>query len=322
MIMKCESVSAREIRKATILIAGASRTQAAVMKDFLEMNGYEAVVAGNGTSLFDAIEQHDPDVILLNRKLPDLDGAKICRRLKQDPNTSGIPIIMLADKESTTDKVAGLAAGADDYIALPYNDEELGALICARLRAKSEWDDLKQKTRHLEAMLSRVESLANIDPLTGLFNRRRFESVMASELKRAFRYELPLSCLILDIDHFKKENDTYGHQSGDEVLRETARTIQNTIREVDLAARWGGDEFIILNPNTGKNNAVIVGEKILKAVSSLSHACLGNRNITVSIGVSGIPHADIGTMEQLVHNADLAMYEAKKNGRNRVVTAP
>ena len=319
--MKCESVSDRVIGRATILITGEQSAQTGVMKDFLQLNGYEVVQMNDGMSVFDAVETYHPDVIMLDRALAGSDGAKICTKLKQDRNTSGIPIIMLTDRESTPDKIAGLSAGADDYIAKPYIDEELSALICARLRAKNEWDELKEKTRQLEEMLNRVESLAYLDPLTGLFNRRRFECVLDSEMKRADRYQLALSCLVLDIDHFKSVNDTYGHQVGDQVLRETAAIIQNCIRGVDLAARWGGEEFVVLNPNTEKKNALIVGEKILKAVSSQQYACLNGRRITVSIGVAGIPHPGIGTAEQLVHIADLAMYEAKKNGRNRVVVA-
>jgi len=319
--MKCEGISDRTISRAKILIAEDNFSQACIMRDFLELSGHEVFLAEDGESLFKAVEIHHPDVILIDRLLPDVEGAKICRRLKQDSETSGIPIIMLTDTVSTSHKIAGLASGADDCISKPYIDEELSALICARLRVKSEWDELKQKTRNLEEMLTRVETLAHMDPLTGLCNRRRFETVLAAEFKRAVRYQIPLSCLILDIDHFKTVNDTHGHLVGDEVLRETVKAIQNTIREVDMAARWGGEEFIILNPNTEKKNAVIVGDKILKAVSSQTLPCINGTAVTVSIGVAGIYHPEIDTAEQLVHAADLAMYEAKRNGRNRVMAA-
>lgn len=319
--MKCEGISEKTINRAKILIAEDSFSQANIMKDFLEISGHEVIIAKDGEALCKAVEMHHPDVILIDRLLPDIEGAKICRRLKQDSETSGIPIIMLSDSVSTSDRVAGLASGADDCISKPYIDEELSALICARLRVKSEWDELKQKTRHLEEMLTRVETLAHIDSLTGLCNRRRFETVLASEFKRAVRYDIPLSCLILDIDHFKTVNDTHGHLVGDEVLRETVKVIQNTIREVDMAARWGGEEFIILNPNTEKKNALIVGDKILKAVSSRTLPCINGNAITVSIGIAGIYHPEIDTAEQLVHAADLAMYDAKRNGRNRVMVA-
>jgi len=319
--MKCENISVRKINKAKILIAEDNFAQASMMKDFLEISGHEVILAEDGLSVCNVVERHNPDVILLDRLFPDIEGAKICRSLKKNRDTSGIPIIMFTDKGSTSERIAGLAAGADDFISRPYDDEELSALICARLRGKSEWDELKQTTRKLQEKLTLVETLAHVDPLTGLSNRRRFESVLAAEFKRAKRYELPLSCLMLDIDHFKTVNDRHGHHAGDEVLRQTVKVIQNTIREVDLAARWGGEEFIILNPNTRKENALTVGEKICNAISRKLLPCIGNGNITASIGVAGIPHGELDTVDQLVHAADLAMYAAKKSGRNRVMVS-
>ena len=124
------------------------------------------------------------------------------------------------------------------------------------------------KNRQLEDMLTRVETLAIVDSLTGLFNRRRFETILGNEFKRAARYQGPISCLMIDIDHFKQINDAQGHQGGDIVLREIARLIQASIREVDTAARWGGEEFVVLSPNTPKQNAELVASRILKTVSS------------------------------------------------------
>jgi diguanylate cyclase (GGDEF)-like protein len=228
---------------------------------------------------------------------------------------------MLTDKHSTSDKVAGLAAGADDYVLKPCVDDELSALICARLRTKSGWDELKQKTQQLQEMLTRVETLAQLDSLTGLYNRRRAEMFFGMEFKRAVRHELPLSCLVLDIDQFKAVNDTHGHQTGDQVLREMAKIIQQSIREIDTPARWGGEEFIILSPNTLKENALTLGERIRHAVANYRFSGVHNRQITVSIGIAGIPDPAMKTMEQLIHASDLSMYEAKKSGKNRVVVA-
>ena len=291
------------------------------MKNLLESNDHEVIMVESGTSIIDLVDKHNPDVIILDRLLTDHNGVHLCRSLKQNQETNGIPIIMLTDKNSTSDKVLGLTAGADDYILKPCDDDELGALICARLRTKSGWDDLRQKTRQLEAMLSRVETLAQVDSLTGLLNRRRFEGVFAMEFKRAIRHELPLSCLVLDIDHFKQINDAYGHQAGDQVLKEIATVIQSSIRDIDTAARWGGEEFIILSPNTLKENAVTVGERIRKAVPLQAYSGIGGKKITVSIGIAGIPDPGLDTMEKLIHAADLVMYEAKKSGRNRVMVA-
>jgi len=292
------------------------------MRNLLESCDHEVIVADDGETVIAKVETHNPDVIIIDCLLPDLDSAQICRRLKQNRDTSGIPIIMLTDKKSTSDKVAGLTAGADDYILKPCDDDELSALICARLRTKSGWDELKQKTCQLQEMLTRVETLAQLDSLTGLYNRRRFEMVFGTEFKRALRHELPLSCLVLDIDHFKAVNDTYGHQAGDQVLREMVKIIQQSIREIDTPARWGGEEFIILSPNTLKENAMTVGERLRRAVANHGFSGVNNRRITVSIGIAGIPNPAMETMEQLIHASDLSMYEAKKGGRNMVVVAP
>jgi len=317
--MKCESLSERTIGKSRILLAENNLAQAGILKGFLEDIGHEVILVEDGRSVLNAVETHSPDVILLERLLPDIDGANICRRLKQNSDTSGIPIIMLTDGGTTSDKVVGLTAGADDYIPRPCDDEELSALICARLRTKSEWDELKQKTRTLQETLTQVETLAHLDPLTGLFNRRRFDAVFATEFKRATRYQQPLSCLMLDIDHFKQVNDTYGHEAGDRVLCDTVKIIQNSIRDVDMTARWGGEEFIVLSPNIPKEKAWVIGDRICKAVSCQSYDC--DRTITISIGIAGIPDPSIHTKEQLIHAADLALYNAKNSGRNRVKIA-
>jgi len=216
------------------------------------------------------------------------------------------------------DKVAGLEAGADDYLPKPFDESELNARIYVRLRTKSHQDELRIKNRQLEDMLTRVESLAIIDSLTGLFNRRRFESILSNEFKRASRYGNPLSCMMIDVDHFKQVNDIHGHQTGDAVLREVAQVIQASIREVDSPARWGGEEFVVLSPNTPKENAKLAAARILNAVAKHTFPELKGKQLTVSIGLAGIPDPSIDTQDKLLHAADLAMYEAKKNGRNRI----
>jgi diguanylate cyclase (GGDEF)-like protein len=304
--------------KATILLVEDNKAQASIIKEFLEKNGYHVIWVEEGMAAFKIAKTQDLDLILLDRILPDIDGNEISRWLKLDPSTRSIPIIMLTAKDAVADKVAGLEAGADDYLPKPFNENELNARIYVHLRTKSQQDELRTKNRQLEDMLTKVETLAIIDSLTGLYNRRRFETILANEVKRAMRYQNPLSCMMIDVDHFKKVNDARGHQEGDNVLREIAQRIQSSIREVDTACRWGGEEFTILSPNTPKENAKLAAARILKAVSQHSFNGFNQGQITVSIGIASLPAPSIDSEDKLVNAADVALYEAKKNGRNRV----
>jgi diguanylate cyclase (GGDEF)-like protein len=308
--------------KAKILLVEDSKGQAKTTKAFLEKNGYEVVWVEDGMAAFKLAKSGHVDVILLDRILPDIDGNEICRWLKLDQDTKSVPIIMLTVKNTTADKVTGLEAGADDYLPKPYDTGELNARIYACLRTKALQDDLQKKNRQLEDMLTRVETLAVTDSLTGLFNRRRFETILGLEFKKASRYLSPLSCMMIDIDHFKTINDAYGHRAGDVILRETAQLIMKSIREVDTAARWGGEEFSVLIPNTSKENAGIPAMRILKSVANNAFPEIGDRRITVSIGIADVLDPLIDTEDKLVNAADLAMYEAKRKGRNRIEVSP
>ena len=307
--------------KAHILLVEDNKVQAAIIKDYLEKNGYRVSSVEDGMSAFKAAKTSNIDIILLDRILPDIDGNDVCRWLKLDQSTRDVPVIMLTEKSAMTDKVSGLEAGADDYLPKPFDESELNARIYVRLRNKTHQDELKQKNRQLEDMLTRVESLAIMDPLTGIYNRRRFETIFTSEFKRATRYQLPLSCMMIDIDHFKKINDSNGHQAGDAVLKEVAQILQATLREVDTPARWGGEEFVVLSPNTALENGMRAAERVRKAVANHSFTGMSGSKITVSIGVAAIPATDLDSQDKLIHAADLAMYTAKKNGRNRVESA-
>ncbi len=304
--------------KARILLVEDSKGQAQSTKAFLEKNGYSVVWAEDGLTAFKIAKTEKIDLILLDRVLPDIEGSEVCRWLKLNQHTRGIPVIMLTVKDTTTDKVTGLEAGADDYLPKPYDEVELNARIYACLRTKALQDELRQKNRQLEEMLTRVETLAITDPLTGLFNRRRFESILTLEFKKASRYQTPLSCMMIDIDHFKSINDAFGHRAGDIILKEIANIIQRNIRDVDTASRWGGEEFAVLIPNTTKENAIQPANRILKAVYKHSFPDIAGRNVTVSIGIADLMDPAITDEERLVHAADLAMYEAKRKGRNRV----
>ena len=254
-----------------------------------------------------------PDLILLDVDMPEVDGFEACRRLKADPGTSGIPVVFLSGASTAQQKVQGLDLGAVDYVTKPFDPAELRARVRAALR-----------TKYLMELLAKR---AMIDGLTGLWNRACFEQRLASEMSLARRSQRPLSCAMLDLDHFKKINDTYGHPFGDEVLRGVAQLIQETCRAEDVPCRYGGEEFVLLLPNTALGGAVALAERIRAAVSE--HPFTARRArvpVTCSIGIAdnflGTPgEAGGGGESSLVNLADQALYRAKQEGRNRAVSA-
>jgi diguanylate cyclase (GGDEF)-like protein len=304
--------------KARILLVEDSRSQAKVTKDFLEKNGYEVDWVEDGKSAIMKVRTQSVDIVLLDYVLPDINGHEVCRWLKLNEHTKGIPIIMITTRSGTKNKVSCLEAGADDCLPKPYNEIELNARIYACLRTKALQDELRDKNRQLQEMLTKVEALAVSDSLTGLFNRRHCENALESEFGRTIRYNTALSCLMIDIDHFKKVNDEYGHRTGDMVLRETAQIIKNNAREVDTVARWGGEEFVVLLPQTEKKNGEFFASRLVKVISEHQFPGIPGKHITVSIGIASVPDTSIDTGEKLVNASDYALYEAKRKGRNRV----
>ena len=306
--------------KARILIIEDSKSQADLTRDFLERNDYEVEWAADGVSGIKAIKTASFDVILLDLVLPDMSGNDICRWVKINYDTKGIPIIMLTVKSSLDDKVSSLEAGADGYLAKPYSEVELNVTIYAALRTKALQDELKQRNKQMEGLLTEVEFLAITDPLTGLHNRRFFDTVLKKELTEGKRYGQKVTCLMLDIDHFKRINDTYGHETGDTVLKEVASSLKSLLREVDTIARWGGEEFIVMMPHTDINGALVPGSRILKSIADMTFAKIPGVRITVSIGLACTGETQ-NTPDILVNAADLALYEAKRKGRNRIEVA-
>lgn len=300
-----------------ILLVEDDKLQAKTTKEYLEKAGHSIVWAENGVSAIKFAKTDTFDLIVLDLVLPDLDGNEVCRWMKNTKDTKDIPIIILSSKASAKEKVVGLEAGADDYLPKPCNPSELKARIYACLRTKVLQDELRKKNRQLEEVLLQMETLAMTDQLTGLFNRRYFLSVFEKEFSRIMRYNHPASCLMIDIDHFKNINDEYGHHAGDRVLKEISQLMTDCLRKSDTLARWGGEEFIILLPETTKEDALQVASRILTSVSTFMFSSFP-RQLTVSIGLSGIPATDIDTPEKLIAASDRALYEAKNKGRNRI----
>jgi diguanylate cyclase (GGDEF)-like protein len=219
---------------------------------------------------------------------------------------------MLTSKAEPADKVKGLEIGARDYVTKPFDEGELVARVNIHLRLKELYEAVQEKNRQLQ-------DLANKDGLTGLYNHRYFHEQLSKDFLHAKRYDEFLSCVLLDIDYFKKFNDTHGHQTGDVVLSTLGRVIKDSIRDGDLAARYGGEEFSLVLYHADGPAAYQVAERLRQMVESHEVHDKGNvLHVTISVGIATFPSGQIRDSKELIECADKALYKAKENGRNRV----
>jgi diguanylate cyclase (GGDEF)-like protein len=312
--MKRERDAQADGTRGRILVVDDNRDNIEIIATRLRFRGYEMIEAMDGNEALDRVRNESPDLILLDVMLPDIDGYEISRRIKNDDNLPFIPIILVTARDSTQDKVAGLDAGADDYLTKPINFPELEARVRSMLRIKRLQDELEEKNRELER-------LSISDGLTGLFNHRHIHGLLGEEFERAERSGDRVSVAMLDLDRFKSINDTYGHQAGDRVLVQLADILRETAREIDRLGRYGGEEFMALLPETGIDDAAVFVERVRREVAR-RHFDVGldePLRMTISAGVATYPWPGIDTPETLVRLADAALYAAKAGGRDRVV---
>lgn len=272
-------------------------------------DAYDLVFAITGEeALVMALEDPQPDLILMDIIMPGLDGFEVCARLKHDDRTKNIPVVFLTAKWETSEEARGLELGAVDYIRKPFSPP----IIKARIR------------NHLELKKHRdlLENLSTLDGLTNIPNRRRFDEIYAQEWQRACRTNSSVSLLFIDIDHFKNFNDLYGHLTGDDCLKSVARVLQSSLgRPADFLARYGGEEFIILLPDTSPRGSQYLAENIRQTIDDLQlpHAASPIADhVTVSIGAVTCTTPAAYTRFALIEDADKALYRAKHEGRNTV----
>jgi two-component system cell cycle response regulator len=279
---------------------------------FLSRAGYGTIEFTTGEEARIQLVSKPWDLAVLDRKLPDMDGLALCRELKSKPEFRSRYIIMLTGEDDQEDKVEGLELGADDYITKPFQYPEL----IARVRAGKRIVDLQKELMETNR---RLELLSITDGLTKLNNHRHFQDELARAFEESQRYARPLSLAMIDIDFFKKVNDTYGHAVGDEVLKAVARLYQESVRSTDLVARYGGEEFVVMMPETALNDGITFAEKIRSLVeSTATQTQAGPIKVTVSVGVASVPQSRIHNSKELIIAADRALYRAKKSGRNQV----
>lgn len=283
-----------------------------LLRLLLTRAGFQAFECTTGTEARERLWKEPWDIAILDRKLPDMDGVVLCHEIKSNPEHRTRYIIMLTGEDEQEDKVEGLELGADDYITKPFQPAEL----LARVRAAKRIVDLQKELLETN---KRLELLSITDGLTRLHNHRHFQDELSRTFEESTRYERPLSLAMMDIDFFKKVNDTYGHAVGDDVLREVARLFRDSVRSTDLVARYGGEEFAVMMPETAMDDAAIFAEQIRSMIESTSiQTQAGPVKATVSIGVASVPQSRIHNAKELIVAADKALYRAKRNGRNQV----
>jgi diguanylate cyclase (GGDEF)-like protein len=295
-----------------ILIVEDSSSTALALRKILESLGHQAAVARDGEEAWQALCAEPVPLVIADWVMPRLDGLELCRRIRaRDPGLCRyIYVILLSVKHARDDRLLGLRAGADDFLVKPVDQGELAARLEIAQRLLSMQVELMRAN-------ARLAELATTDELTGLKNRRCFREALDHHFRLALRQGHPLSLAILDIDHFKPYNDTFGHPAGDEALRAVARVLRTNVREVDTLARYGGEEFLVLMPGADGRAGCRVAERLRTAIAGIT---LTLRPITASFGVAAISPG-ITTADSLLEHADRAVYLSKNGGRNRVTLA-
>jgi two-component system cell cycle response regulator len=279
---------------------------------FIQRAGYETLECTTGEEARRRLVAEPWDLAILDRRLPDLDGVLLCHELKSNPDFRARYIIMLTGETEQEDKVQGLELGADDYITKPFQYPEL----MARIRAGKRIVDLQKELMETNR---RLELLSITDGLTKLNNHRYFQDELLRAFEESSRYQRPLSLAMIDIDFFKKINDTHGHAIGDDVLKAVSNLFRESIRSTDLVARYGGEEFAVMMPETELDDAITFAEKIRALVAEKAiDTQAGPVPATVSIGVASVPFTRVRGPKELIVAADKALYRAKKAGRNQV----
>jgi diguanylate cyclase (GGDEF)-like protein len=272
----------------------------------LLLKGFGTIeMAGSGKEALEKVNTLNPDLIILDVQMPEMNGYEVCQTIKGNDKTSSIPIVFLTANSSNEDEEYGLEIGATDFIRKPISPRIVSARVSNIL-------NLQQATRKLELV-------ASTDPLTGAFNRRHLDLVGINELSRSKRYKSTFTILMLDIDHFKEVNDNYGHDIGDEALIETVAVIKKNIRGEDLLFRLGGEEFAVMLPETPKLAAFDTAERIRIAISRIViQTPIAPLCFTISIGIAENSQED-DNIDVILKRADESLYQAKSSGRNRVI---
>jgi diguanylate cyclase (GGDEF)-like protein len=297
----------------TILVVEGDTAQRQALGAMLTQIGYDATLCATGRDGLRQFRRQRPQLVIASARLPDMDALPLVRRLKR--TGAFVPVVLLTDAADMERRARGIDAGADELLERPRLAFDLELRLRSLLRIKALTDELALKNE-------RLLELAHTDPLTSVPNRRAVLEELKREVGRSARYGTPVSVLLLDLDHFKQVNDRFGHAAGDRVLREAAQELERGIRHEDRLGRFGGEEFLVVAPCIGEQEAVRMAERLRARIAARPIEWRGDDIcITASVGVAACPGGVGRSANALLEAADGALYEAKARGRNQVAAA-
>jgi diguanylate cyclase (GGDEF)-like protein len=298
-----------------VLIAEDDKLCRTILEKNLKKWGYETISAVDGKEAWKLIQEKNIQIAILDWIMPKIDGLELCKKIRGNKWDEYIYLIMLTVRNKQSDIRKGFSAGVDDYITKPFDTHELKARLQTGKRIISLQNQLLDSQKKLQ-------EIATHDTLTNLLNRYEILNVLTDEFHRSLRENKPVSAVMLDIDFFKKINDSYGHDVGDEVLIEVASRLRRTLRRYDKVGRYGGDEFLAILPGCDLSNAKRIAERLRRAVSTdRIQTDTGQLFVTVSAGCASSESQSHKSIEYLVKFSDKAMYHAKNMGRNCVIAS-
>jgi two-component system, cell cycle response regulator len=296
----------------TVLVAEDERLARGALVRILSGAGYRVVEVPDGQAALEAAARPEVDLVLLDVVMPRLSGLEACRLIKAMSTDRFLPVVLVTVRSDASSRVEGLRIGADDYVCKPFDEAELLARVEALLRVKRLHD-------HVRLARAQLEELSVHDPLTAVYNYRHLHTRLGEEFRRSERYQEPIACLVIDVDGLAAHN-ALGRERGDRLLQEIASVLKRTVRDMDVVARLGEDEFVLVLPNTHFVGSVKVAERVWQEVGwiELEPKVAGGPRPTVSIGAAMYPSRDVRTKEGLLRAAEAALREAKEGGGNRV----
>lgn len=329
-----------------ILVVDDNKQHLELMVELLaEAEDTRVFAAGSGEEALQVLGGEDIQIVLLDVIMPGMDGLAVCRKIRENPKTAMLQIVLLSGFDEKRDLDELFALGADDFISkpiaplelyarvqaaliryksqpsrrYPFQVEELSTLKAENVSLRQKYKQIRNMNQDLEKNNQELQQLASIDPLSGLLNRRTLFKRLEVEIERSLRLNLPLTGIMADIDHFKRVNDNYGHQCGDMVIRDIGIILRKTLRKYDYAGRYGGEEFFVIFPNTNLESALTISERFRREIEQSHFPCVREAlNLTISIGISQFRPGEVP--DDWVGRADIAMYRAKQLGRNQIAS--